>query len=172
MNSEARRKEIAAMLVRANRPLTGSELAARLGVSRQVIVHDIAIMRAQGHAITPTPQGYAFLGIPSGQPTTRVIACKHGPSDVKDELMTIVTSGGEVLDVIVEHPLYGEIAGKLMLRTVDDVERFMARLERNRAQLLSSLTGGIHLHTVRVADDAAYEAIVGALRSKGYLLEG
>ncbi|MGE5485454.1 MAG: transcription repressor NadR [Ignavibacteriales bacterium] len=171
MNAEERRRAIQSTLLKSSRPLTGSDLAASLGVSRQVIVQDIAILRARGEPVIATPQGYASREAALQPGETRVLACRHDARRVRDELMIMVNAGGEVIDVIVEHPLYGEISGNLMLRTPADVDRFMARLERTRASLLSSLTGGVHLHTVRAATPAAFSEMVSRLREKGFLLD-
>ena len=171
VNADERRSAIQSLLLKSGKPCTGSDLATLLGVSRQVIVQDIAILRARGEAIVATPQGYVMREAAMGPGETRVIACKHGLADVRQELLTIVRASGEVLDVIVEHPLYGEISGKLMLRNESDVDRFMSRLDRTQASLLSSLTGGVHLHTIRVPGPAAFSTIVSSLREKGYLLD-
>ncbi|NPV69411.1 MAG: transcription repressor NadR [Firmicutes bacterium] len=171
MNAEERRSGIQSLLLKSAKPCTGSELAANLGVSRQVIVQDIAILRARGEPIVATPQGYVMREAALGPGETRVVACSHGAGNVREELLTIVREGGEILDVIVEHPLYGEISGRLMLRSEADVDRFLSRMDRTRAILLSSLTGGVHLHTIRVPGPAAFSAILTALREKGYLLD-
>jgi transcriptional regulator of NAD metabolism len=83
----------------------------------------------------------------------------------------MVELGAEVLDVMVEHPLYGEISGKLLLATPEQVREFTSSLAASGARLLSSLTGGVHLHTIRVPDVATYRAVRAALRARGYLLE-
>ncbi len=171
MNTEERRRAIQSLLLKSTRPVTGSELASTLDVSRQVIVQDIAILRARGEQVVATPQGYVAREAALSPGETGVVASRHDMKRVREELMTIVEAGGEVLDVIVEHPLYGEITGRLMLRNPADVDRFMARLERSRARLLSSLTGGIHLHTIRAASPGAFPEIVSALKEKGFLLD-
>jgi transcriptional regulator of NAD metabolism len=170
MNAEARRQALLAMLGEAREPLTGTQLSERLGVSRQVIVQDIALLRAAGEAILATPRGYARSGPPRGA-LTYLVACRHHPGAVADELLTMVELGAEVLDVMVEHPLYGEISGKLLLATPEQVREFTSSLAASGARLLSSLTGGVHLHTIRVPDVATYRAVRAALRARGYLLE-
>jgi len=171
LNNEERRQAIRSFLLKSGKPCTGSELAARLGVSRQVIVQDIAILRAGGEPVVATPQGYVSREAALAPGDTRVVASKHDAGQVREELVAIVEAGGEVLDVIVEHPIYGEISGRLMLRTVADIDRFISKVERTRAPLLSSLTGGVHLHTVRVADPSSFDAILSGLREKGMLLD-
>ena len=171
MNAEERRQAVRSMLLKSGKPVTGADLAASLGVSRQVIVQDIAILRARGEPVIATPQGYAGRRSALEPGETRVMACKHDVKRVRDELMVMVNAGGEVLDVIVEHPLYGEMSGNLMLRSPADVDRFMARLQSTKASLLSSLTGGVHLHTIRAASPAVFSEIASGLKAKGFLLD-
>ncbi|MEW6523988.1 MAG: transcription repressor NadR [Bacillota bacterium] len=170
MSAQARRQAIVGMLSASPEPITGTELSERLGVSRQIVVQDIALLRASGAAILATPRGYLLSGPPSGA-ITHLVACRHHPDEVSDELLTMVERGAEVLDVIVEHPIYGEINGRLLLKTREDVEDFVRRMAASGARLLSSLTGGVHLHTLRVPDAATYRAVRSALQRRGYLLE-
>jgi transcriptional regulator of NAD metabolism len=167
-----RRQQIVALLGEAALGLTGAELAQRLGVSRQIIVQDVAVLRAAGEEILATPQGYVLAGRLRGAAYRRVVACRHTREQVEDELTALVDAGVTVVDVIVEHPLYGELRAPLWLRSRADVANFMAQLERTRANLLSSLTNGVHLHTLAAAGPAALEAARQALARRGYLLTG
>lgn len=152
--------------------MTGAEISSRLSVSRQVVVQDIAILRAQGHPVISTPRGYMFSPPARPSPYRKVIACIHDREHVEDELLTMVEGGVEVVDVIVDHPVYGEITGNLFVRTPQDVKAFMARIEESGAKLLSSLTHGVHLHTISSDRLETLEKAIEALRRKGYLLEG
>lgn len=170
LDADARRTAILNWLSATNVPITGTDLASRFGVSRQVIVQDVALLRAGGHSIIATPQGYttaAFLAVPS---VTRLIATRHEHKDVEDELMTIVKEDVSVIDVIVEHPIYGQLTGALYLESPSDVKEFMEHLRESGARLLSSLTEGVHLHTVRAADNDAIKRAERKLAKKGYLL--
>ena len=168
---EERRRGIVTLLRKANSPVAGSDLAKRLDVSRQVIVQDTALLRARGHKILATPRGYLILS--DGPQVSASVACRHATyEEMEDELSTIVGLGGTVLDVWVEHPLYGEIRGLLMLRTRDDVAGFMARMRASGAEPLWRLTRGMHLHTLGAPDGATLQKVREALREKGYLLEG
>lgn len=165
-----RRQKILNMLSRKNGTLTGSELARRLGVSRQIIVQDIALLRAEGNPILATPQGYLLQAEPRSASRRTVLAVKHTPTQTGQELSLLVSHGLTVVDVIVEHPLYGELRGNLMLRSLSDVERFMVRVDRGKTTLLSSLTKGVHLHTVeyhRANDLARAQA---DLAQQGFLI--
>jgi transcriptional regulator of NAD metabolism len=159
-----RRAQIVALLTAAPHGRTGGELAQRLGVSRQIIVQDVAVLRAAGEEILATPQGYVLA------PHRRVVACRHNRAQVEDELLALVDAGATVVDVIVEHQLYGEIRAPLWLRSRTDVANFMRQLDRTNANLLSSLTNGVHLHTLEAAQSETLDAALAALAQRGYLL--
>jgi len=166
-----RREEILSLLTKSKKPVTGSYLARHFGVSRQVIVQDIALLRARGLDIVATSQGYMF-GQAHDRPTvTRRLACRHTPRETRAELLAIVQAGCRVVDVIVEHPLYGEIRGLLLLETEADVEEFIERYQSQGAQLLLTLTGGVHLHTIEADNPAVFEKVEDGLRELGFLLE-
>lgn len=165
----SRRERILAFL-KGGDCLTGAELARRLGVSRQVIVQDIAILRAAGEDIVATPQGYR-LGAGTVAPYRAVLAVRHRPEQTQLELDTMVDCGLRVLDVVVEHPVYGELRGLLMLSSRQDVASFIERVTRSGAALLSTLTGGVHLHTVEALRPDALVRARERLRALGILLE-
>ncbi|HHU48261.1 MAG: transcription repressor NadR [Caldicoprobacterales bacterium] len=170
MTSEERREKIIVSLERSNSPLTGSYLAKLYNVSRQVIVQDIAILRAAGYDIIATPQGYLIPRASQPRRITRVFAVKHGTDDIKDELNTIVDHGGRILDVIIEHPVYGEFKASLMMSSRSDVSAYLAAMQKLEAEPLSKLTEGVHLHTVEADSIVTLNQIEKALEQKGYLL--
>ena len=134
-----------ALLSEQGGPVTGHELAERLGVSRQVVVQDCALLRAAGEDLMATPQGYLLPG--RGPALKAVLACRHTRERTIEELTLMVDHGLKVLDVVVEHPLYGDLRGSLMLASRADVDDFARRMAGD-VTLLSELTGGVHLHTV------------------------
>ena len=158
MEAAARRQAILDRLRTADRPVSASSLAAELNVSRQIIVGDIALLRAY---VLPR----ATDGI------TRTIACRHTLEQTGTELDILVDNGCTVLDVIVEHPVYGQLTGQLQISSRYDVEQFLARVQAHDAAPLSMLTGGIHLHTLRCPDAAACERACAALKAAGLLLD-
>lgn len=167
---DERRAGVLARLRAAGRPVRAADLAAAFHVSRQVIVGDVAILRAEGHPVVGTPRGYVLLeGTPAPGPQA-VFACRHDRRGTRAELLAIVEAGCTVVDVIVEHPLYGELRGNLMLATREDVERFLRALRAGRTELLSSLTGGVHLHTVTAPSFEALARAREALAREGILL--
>ena len=149
--------------------IIGSELARQFGISRQSLVQDVAILRASGKEILSTPQGYRLPGaVPSAR--RAILACQHGPERTEEELHILVDNGVKVLDVLVEHPLYGELRGSLNLSSRADVADFMKRWRGTKTTLLSSLTLGVHLHTVEAAKLDAIERAKAQLLAKGILL--
>lgn len=169
MSSEDRRCKIEQILRNAKSPIKGEEFAKNLGVTRQVIVKDIAILRAGGINIIATPKGY-ILSDKTKRGIKSVIAVNHNAEEIENELETIVKFGGIIEDVIIEHKLYGEIRGILMIKTMYDIQNFMEKLKKYKNEPLSILTGGIHLHTIIADDQSSLNNILSALKEKGYLI--
>jgi transcriptional regulator of NAD metabolism len=165
-----RRRQILAWMRGHADPVRGSELARRFRVSRQCLVQDVAILRAAGEEIMATPRGYQ-IPEPKEQAYRAVLACCHKPERTEEELETLVDYGVRVLDVIVEHPLYGELRGSLMLESRADVQDFLRRVRSSKATLLSALTGGVHLHTVEASRPEAISRAKAELRKRGFLLK-
>jgi uncharacterized protein len=150
-------------------PVPGDELARRFGVSRQCVVQDVAILRAGGKEILGTPRGYR-LPETAARSHRAVLACCHAPERTEEELQILVDNGVKVLDVIVEHPLYGELRGSLMIESRADVQDFLRQVRTSGAALLSSLTGGVHLHTVEASRREMISRATALLRAGGFLL--
>ena len=168
MDGKQRREEVLDAIRRSEGPISASTLAERFEVSRQIIVGDVALLRAAGEAVTATPRGYV-LSSPGG--LVRKVACLHSGEDMGRELNAIVDQGCTVLDVVVEHPLYGQLSGALRLSSRYDVARFLERCAASDARPLSALTEGIHNHTLSCPDEAAFQRVRDALRNLGFLLE-
>lgn len=169
MNSEERRKFIGRFLEKSDVPIKGEGLAKKLGVTRQIIVKDIAILRASGSKIIATPKGYVILDIKKNN-IKKVLAVSHTPEDIEEELETIVKFGGIIEDVIIEHKLYGEIRGILMIKTLYDIQNFMSKLRNMRSEPLCILTSGVHLHTITVEDQDSLDNIISELKKKNFLI--
>ncbi len=170
MNTQQRRDAILQLIQQGEAPISAGTLAKQFHVSRQLIVGDIALLRAKGCQIIATPRGYLYEQREQDQ-TMKTIAVCHRSEELSDEIYTIVDLGGALIDVIVEHPLYGELRGSLHIYSRYDADQFFNKLADKKAVPLSALTDGIHLHTIRVHDEACYERILDALRKKGYLYE-
>lgn len=159
-----------ALLQNEHQPTPGYVLAERFGVSRQVVVHDVALLRAGGAPVEATPRGYILMRSSDGLHTT-VFAVKHRPEETAVELTRLVDAGVSILDVLVEHPVYGEIRGALNLHSRADVQDFIDRMTLQHGQLLSLLTDGVHWHTVRARDEATLERGRRALAQLGFLVD-
>ena len=99
----------------------------------------------------------------------KVLAVVHNSDEIEDELNIIVKYGGIIEDVIVEHEIYGEIRGMLMLKTLYDVQRFIEKIKSSKSEPLMALTGGIHLHTVMAESREILDKIEDELRTRKYL---
>ncbi len=168
MNPQQRRKEIAALLLSSDKPITGDSLSQRLGASRQIIVRDIAALKCEGYDIASTHTGYMIKKSPYPE---RVIKCRHTSEQTFDELSLIVTLGGNVTDVFVNHKVYGKIKAKLDIFSQNDVEEFVCNITSGKSVELMNLTCGYHYHTITAQSESTLDKIVSALDEKGYLVK-
>ena len=171
MNAQQRRENILQILKDAPGPISAASLAQKLHVSRQIIVGDIALLRAANVDIFASPRGYILQKAQPKDENLYTIACKHGPDELGQEVYIIVDNGASALDVIIEHKLYGQICGQLQVSSRYDVDCFLKKLQSTSSAPLSELTGGVHFHTIRCPDVQSYERIVAKLREKGILFE-
>ncbi|MEH7417141.1 transcription repressor NadR [Neobacillus drentensis] len=169
---EERRSYILQQLKDSPEPLTGSELAARTNVSRQVIVGDITLLKAKNEPIIATSQGYIYLKSSTGNPIfERTIACKHTPENTEKELNLLVDHGVLVKDVKIEHSVYGDLTASIMVSNRHEVKQFMENIKNSKAALLSELTGGFHLHTISASSNQILDQAELALKAEGYIIE-
>ncbi len=168
MTAAERRNQILVCLQGQAKPVSASALAKELSVSRQIIVGDVALLRAAGEDISATPRGYVLSREQSG--LIRRIACLHTAAQMGRELQICVDHGCTVQDVIVEHPVYGQLSGELQLASRYDVKQFLKRVSEESVHSLSELTDGIHLHTLRCPSQDAYERVCRELEEEGILL--
>lgn len=170
MEGIKRRKKLLYLLEQKHTPISGTELSKLLGVSRQVIVQDIALLRANNKNILSTNKGY-MLFVPDealGR-VRRSFAMHHSEEQMKEELYTIVDYGGMVQDVVVAHDIYGQITVDLILKNRLDVDEFMKKIENSNSNPLSLLTGGDHWHTVEADSEEVLDYIQNQLMKKGLL---
>lgn len=169
MEGNVRRENLIKILKSRPDPISGSELAKLLGVSRQVIVQDIALLRASDYNLLSTTKGYLLYQ--SDNPRVkRVYRVKHTTEQIEDELCTIVDNGGKILDVLVVHEIYGEIATPLIIRNRNDVYDFVKKVNEKKIVPLKELTAGVHLHTIEADTEETLDRIEKALKEKNYLL--
>jgi len=152
----------------ADTPISATALAGRFGVTRQVVVGDIALLRAEGRSVIATPRGY-IIPVPDG--FLRTIACVHNAAQTRDELNAMVDCGCTVIDVVVEHPVYGQLTAPLAISSRYDVEQFIEKMASASASPLSALTEGIHLHTLSCPDAQVFDHLCDKLREMGMLFE-
>ena len=170
MSSNERKEKLLEILKHADEPVKGNVLSEKLKVSRQVIVKDIALLRASGIEILATSTGYIILNSTKRE---FEIMCKNHNSDEElyDELKTIIDLGGKAKDVIVKHPTYGILRADLNVATYRDLEKFMGKVATNEFRQLSSLSPDYHIHTIEVSDVEVLEEIKKELKMKNILFE-
>ena len=170
MTGEERRNSILKKLQEADTPLSGTALAKAFHVSRQIIVQDIALMRAENNGILSTNKGYLLRSkkTKNTQPK-RVFFVRHATEQVLDEFKTILDLGGKILDVAVEHEIYGQICVDLLIETAADAADFYAKLMSCRDNPLKVLTDDCHYHTVSAPSEKLLDLIEAELRQKAYL---
>lgn len=174
MGTNKRRNEVIKLLSEADKPLSASYIAEKLSVSRQVIVSDVSILRAGGKEITATPRGYVLEREKKAGgkfPFEGLVACRHNTKQLKEELYTVVDYGGTVIDVTVEHPMYGQLSGFLNINSRFEADLFYENASNDGARLLSTLTDGVHLHRIGCDDVEIFNLIKEELKKRNILLE-
>ncbi|OOO00487.1 MAG: transcriptional regulator [Epulopiscium sp. Nele67-Bin004] len=167
MNGDDRKTIILKQLSEASDPISATTFGKQFSVSRQVIVGDIALLRARGEQIIATPRGYIVEKQPH---LTYTIACKHTEHQLLDELYTIVDNECGVIDVTVEHSIYGQLSGPLYIFTREDADNFAKKLTQENVQLLCHLTKDFHFHKICCPTTDHYNKVVSALNQKGFLV--
>ena len=166
MNTAERREEILRILEEAETPVAARELAARFGVSRQVIVQDMAVIRASTPGILSTTKGYA---IQQENTCTREFKVRHRQDQAAEELNLIVDCGGRVKNISISHRVYGRITAELDISCRQDVQEFLQALKGASSTVLSAATDGYHYHLVEAAAPERLDRIGEALGEKGFL---
>ncbi|AWK50293.1 transcription repressor NadR [Clostridium beijerinckii] len=168
MNSIDRRENIIKLLLESNEPIKGSVIAKKYSVTRQVIVKDIAILRAKGKNIIATPDGYMINK--NENKVKAIIAVTHNEEEMFNEMSIVIKYGGTIEDVVVEHPLYGQIAGMLMIKNYNELNKFVEKYKEQRARLLSVLTNGVHLHTISAESEHNIHLIISELKKCNFIV--
>lgn len=166
MNAAERRNMIIQKLEESDKALSGSVLAKELGVSRQIIVQDIALLRAKGTNIISTNLGYILTQTKEAK---RVFKLRHTDEEVSDELSLIVDCGGIVKDVFIYHKVYGTVRAEMNIRSREDVRKFLEKIASGSSSLLKNVTSGYHYHTVLAPGEETLDLIRERLSEKGFL---
>lgn len=171
LDGNLRRKAILEYLENKSQPTNGTELAKHFGVSRQVIVQDIALLRAENRNILSTNKGYVLYH-PQEKPVgcTAVIMVRHTAEQTMDEMQSIVDYGGSMLDVSIDHDLYGQIRVDLVINDLNDAIEFCEKMKESTSKPLKELTEGCHYHTIKAPSEKALNLIKKELAEKGILL--
>ena len=166
MRAIERRKKLVALLMAGQKAVSGSELSKYLGVSRQIIVQDIAVLKAAGYDIISTHYGYILKDSPLIQ---RVVKVYHTTEQTEDELTTIVELGGMVVDVFVWHKVYGKMSANLNIFSQLQIKQFIEGVRSGKSSELMNITGGYHYHTIRAESEEILDGIVKAFEEKNYI---
>lgn len=167
MKAAERRKEIANYLMAEGKAISGGALSDKFGVSRQIIVQDISVLKATGYDILSTHSGYVIQGSPFVE---RVFKLYHTTNQTEDELNTIVDLGGMVVDVFVWHKVYGKLVVPLNIFSRLHVKQFIEGVRSGKSSELMNITGGYHYHTVRAETKEVLDQIEKALKHKDYIV--
>ena len=166
MSGEERRGKIIQALKNSDKAVSATTLAKAFDVSRQVIVQDVALLRANGKNIFSTNRGYL---IQEDEETTRVFKVQHEDDEVEKELTTIVDLGGTVEDVFVYHKVYGVLRAEMNIKSRMDIRNYMEEIRSGKSSLLKNVTSGYHYHTVRAERVEILDMIQEELQKKGLL---
>lgn len=167
---EERRTKVLELIKASKTPINGSELSKLMGVSRQVIVQDIALLRANKNDIISTNRGYMLNSIVESTAFTRVFKVTHTDEQIEEELSCIVNLSGQVLDVYVEHDIYGKVSAELNIATIQDIESFMLQMQDNSVIPLKNITNNSHYHTVSAPSEKLLDLIELELQAKGFIV--
>lgn len=167
LHAMERRNKIIELLRTESQSISGSKLAKIFGVSRQVIVTDMAILKQRRRDLISTSTGYMLLKAAKNR---RIFKVKHTDEQTEDELSLIVDFGGAVLDVFVEHKVYGTITAPINISSKRDVKNFIADIKSGVSKPLMNITQGYHYHTVEARSEEILDEIQAALKERGYLI--
>ncbi len=163
-----RREKILARLRQGGKAVSATALAGEYQVSRQVIVQDVALLRASGHAITSTNRGYLME---TAAAVSRVLKVHHTDAQLQEELELVVDMGGCVENVMVHHKVYGTLEAPLGIDSRRKVEAFLADIRSGKSSPLKNITADYHYHRILADSEETLDAIQQALQEKGFLVE-
>ena len=166
MKAADRRKEIINLLLSSNEAISGGKLSEEFGVSRQIIVQDITVLKGTGYDILSTHNGYIIQKSPLKE---RVFKVYHTTEQTEDELTTIVNLGGTIVDVFVWHKVYGKMTAPLNIFSSLHIKQFIEGVRSGKSTELMNITGGYHYHTVRAETEEILDKIEEALKSRNYI---
>ena len=169
MKAADRRKAIVNLLLSSSEAVSGGKLSEEFGVSRQIIVQDITVLKGSGYDILSTHNGYIIQKSPLKE---RVFKVYHTTEETEDELNTIVNLGGTVVDVFVWHKVYGKMTAPLNIFSALHIKQFIEGVRSGKSTELMNITGGYHYHTVRADSEEILDRIQKKLEERGYIAQG
>ena len=171
MTGTERREAIICKMQEDNVPLSGTKLASIYGVSRQVIVQDIALIRAAGYDVISTNKGYILNTPVENKIVERVFKVIHSDEQMEDELCSIVDLGGCIVNTMINHKVYGHLEAPLNIKSRRNVAEFMKDIRSGKSSPLKNVTSGYHYHTITADSEETLELIEKMLREKQILVE-
>ena len=166
-----RKQELLALLKQSKEAINGQSLAEQFGVTRQIIVQDIALLRADGAQIISTNRGYIYKNSDDNSYAHRLFKVNHTVNEMEEELLAIVDNGGRIKNIMIDHPVYGEIQTLLKLTCRRDVRHFLKQATSSDFRPLSELTNGVHFHLVEADSQQDLDHIEEALHHLGFLVK-
>lgn len=170
MHGNERREKIRKDLKKSLKAIKGSEFAKKYEVSRQVIVQDIALLRAVGEQIISTADGYIYFSYHMNKPK-RVFALRHNVEDINVEMDTILKHGGVLLNVFINHPIYGDLVADMIIEDEDQKQAYIDKCSAVEFTPLMALTDNLHYHTVEATYEENLDKIEEDFRELKYLVE-
>ena len=172
LTGEERRKQLVAVLEKSTKAVSGTDLAKQFEVSRQVIVQDIALLRATNKNILSTNKGYIlFREDGKAKKAKRIVRVCHKDEEIMQEFQCIVDYGAKVLDVVVEHDIYGQISVDLLIQSRQDAASFVEQLKNCQSKSLNILTDGVHYHTIEADSEDILDLVENALTNAGFMVK-
>ncbi len=171
IGNERRKALLGCLSSGSGMPVSGHDLSSQLGVSRQVVVQDVALLREAGYPIMATSRGYVLASWRGATRPSRTLKVRHTTEQTEDELQTIVDLGGRVTDVSVNHRVYGHISVNLSVANRRDVQCFVDDIASGVSTPLMTVTAGYHFHHLEADTTEQLDEIEHALAAKGYLAE-
>lgn len=167
MTGEERREFIIDRIRSSEKPISGTKLAELCEVSRQVIVQDVALIRASGYDIMSTNRGYI---IHEQKTYRRKFKVQHTEDQVEEEMNGIVDLGGKIINVSVNHRVYGRMEAELNVGSRRKVNEFMEDIRNGKSSPLMKITSNYHYHLVEAESEEILEEIESMLEEKGILI--
>lgn len=167
MTGTDRRTDIIRQIKESKVPVSGQKLASIYGVSRQVIVQDIALIRAAGYDILSTNRGY-ILNAP--RTVSRIFKVQHTDEQLEEELCSIVDLGACVENVIVHHKVYGHMEANLGINSRRKVAEFLDDIRSGKSSPLKNITSNYHYHNISADSEETLDMVEQVLNEKKFLV--